>query len=90
MTQPLTLSTLALLALIQTASAQYPGWTHSGSLYLLTTPDGADLPATAAETDFPALVRITKEFFDFSQAKAKGEDLRFASAAGKPLAYQIE
>jgi len=83
------MSTLALLALLQTAPAQYPGWQHSGSIYLLTTPEGANLPATASETDFPVLVRLTREFFDFSQAKAEGEDLRFA-VAGKALAYQIE
>ena len=89
LTMQLTLSALALLALLQTAPAQYPGWQCSGSIYLLTTPDGADLPATATETNFPVLVRLTKDFFDFSQAKAKGEDLRFATA-GKTLSYQIE
>ncbi len=89
LTKQLALGTLALLAFSQTASAQYPGWQRSGSIYLLTTPDGANLPATATETNFPALVRLNKEFFDFSQAKAKGEDLRFA-ASGKALAYQIE
>ena len=71
-TKQLALGTLALLAFSQTASAQYPGWQRSGSIYLLTTPDGANLPATATETNFPALVRLNKEFFDFSQAKAKG------------------
>ena len=89
LTKQFALITLPLLALLQTAPAQYPGWQRSGSIYLLTTPDGANLPATATETSFPALVRLTKDFFDFSQAKAKGEDLRFA-AAGKALAYQIE
>ena len=71
------------------ASAQYPGWQHEGSLFILTTPEGADLPAGAAEANFPLLVRLNKGNFDFSQTKSKGEDLRF-SAAGRPLAYQIE
>jgi len=71
------------------ASAQYPGWQHEGSLFIITTPDGADLPASAAEANFPLLVRLNKGSFDFSQTKPKGEDLRF-SAGGKPLAYQIE
>ena len=35
------------------------------------------------------LVRLNKNYFDFSQAKPRGEDIRF-SANGKPLAYQIE
>ncbi|HUY34269.1 MAG TPA: DUF2341 domain-containing protein [Pirellulales bacterium] len=36
------------------------------------------------------MLRLHKDFFDFSQAKAHGEDLRFSSGAGEPLAYQIE
>ena len=79
----------ALLALLQTALAQYPGWPHEGALYILTTPEGADLPATASEENFPLLVRLDKATFPFSQAQARGEDIRF-SAAGQPLAYQIE
>jgi len=78
-----------LTALMGTASAQYAGWGHSGSLHILTTPEGADLPATALEEGFPLLLRIDKEWFDFKQAQAGGGDLRFA-AEGKPLAYQIE
>jgi hypothetical protein len=80
---------ILFLAMIHTAPAQYQGWRYAGSMYLLTTPEGANLPATAAEENFPILVRLNREGFDFSQAKANGEDLRF-SAAGKPLAYQIE
>jgi len=38
---------------------------------------------------FPLLVRLHKDFFDFSQAKPNAEDIRF-SAEGKPLAYQVE
>jgi len=72
------------------ASAQYPGWQHSGSLYILTTSDGANLPASASEDGFPLLVRLHKDFFNFSQAKAQGEDVRFSTSTGTPLAYQIE
>jgi hypothetical protein len=84
------ITAFAFLALLQTAAAQYPGWQHSGSLYILTTPEVANLPATASEENFPLLVRLDKDWFDFSQAKSNGDDLRFASAAGTPLAYQIE
>ena len=90
MTTKLSTTQLVFLALLQTASAQYTGWQHSGSMYLLTTPEGANLPATAAEEGFPLLVRLNTDGFDFSQAKANGEDIRFADASGKPLAYQIE
>jgi len=78
-----------LLVSLAMVRAQYPGWQHEGSFHILTTPDGANLPATAAEENFPLLVRLNKESFDFTQAKATGEDIRFA-AGGKPLAYQIE
>ena len=78
-----------LLALLGTAQAQEEAWLHSGSFTVLTTPEGADLPASASEEGFPLLVRLHKDFFDFSQAKPKGEDLRFF-AEGKPLTYQIE
>lgn len=74
----------------KTANSPYKGWRHSGSMWLLTTPEGADLPATASENDFPALVRLNKDWFNFSEAKARGEDIRFATGAGAPLAYQIE
>jgi len=37
--------------------------------------------------DFPVVVRLHKDFFHFSQAKANGEDIRYSTADGKPLAY---
>ncbi|MCY2954806.1 MAG: DUF2341 domain-containing protein [Planctomycetota bacterium] len=83
-------SALMLLMLLGTTYAQYPGWQHSGSIYILTTPEGANLPASASEDGFPLLVRLHKDFFDFSQAKAQGEDIRFSTSVGVPLAYQIE
>ena len=90
MTAKLTITTLTFLALLHMASAQDTGWQHSGSMYILTTPEGVNLPATATEEGFPLLVRLNTDGFDFSQAKANGEDIRFADASGKPLAYQIE
>jgi len=71
------------------ASAQYPDWQHSGTIYILTTPEGADLPATARETDFPLLLRLNKDWFDFNKARPDGGDIRF-SLDGKALSYQIE
>ncbi len=84
-----TCSVLLFAGMMQVASAQYNDWQHTGVICVLTTPDGADLPATTTETNFPVLIRLHKEFFDFSQAKPNGDDLRF-SDEGKPLAYQIE
>lgn len=83
-------SALMILVLLGTASAQDQGWRYSGSVYILTTPEGADLPATASEKDFPLLVRLHKDYFDFRQAKPGGEDIRFSTSAAAPLAYQVE
>jgi Concanavalin A-like lectin/glucanases superfamily/Domain of unknown function (DUF2341)/Carbohydrate esterase, sialic acid-specific acetylesterase len=71
-------------------AASYAGWSHVGSLFILTTPEGANLPASVAEEGFPLLVSLNKDFFDFKQAKANGEDIRFTSVDGAPLVYQIE
>jgi len=88
----ITLYTLALTMNLYAADAStpYASWGHSGSFFILTTPEGADLPATASEDGFPLLVRLNMESFDFGQAKPKGEDLRVASSSGAPLSYQIE
>ncbi|MCX6872716.1 MAG: DUF2341 domain-containing protein [Verrucomicrobia bacterium] len=90
MTKNLAIRAIVYFAMLAPVSAQYQGWRNSGSLYILTTPEGANLPATASEENFPLLVRLNKDWFDFSQAKANGDDLRFASASGTPLGYQIE
>ncbi|MBX9680051.1 MAG: DUF2341 domain-containing protein [Gemmataceae bacterium] len=65
-------------------------WKHSGTLMLLTTPEGANLPATSVVTDFPVLIRLHRDWFDFTQARPEGADVRFATAEGERLAHQIE
>ena len=90
MTKQMIVGMVVLLAIVETAPAQYTGWQHSGSVYVLTTPEGANLPASTSEDGFPLLVRLHKDFFDFSQAKANGEDIRFSTSTGAPLAYQID
>ena len=74
----------------QVNARSYAAWAHAAALPILTTPDGADLPATAAETDFPILLRLNAGNFNFSQAKPQGEDIRFSTATGTKLYYQIE
>ena len=69
---------------------RYDEWKHSGSLWLLTTPEGADLPASAVLEGVPLLVRLHKDFFDFRQALPQGEDLRFSLSNHQPLDFQIE
>ena len=83
-------STAIFLTLLGAASAQDRPWQHSGSIYVLTTPEGADLPEPTSEDGFPLLVRLHKDFFDFSQAKPKGEDIRFSTSTGTALPYQVE
>ena len=80
---------LAFAGFLSRASAKYDEWKHSGLTYIVTDSAGADLPASAVEKNFPLLVRLNKEYFDFSHAKPRGEDIRFSSK-GKPLDYQIE
>jgi hypothetical protein len=72
------------------AQNPYENWQHSGSLFILTTPEGANLPAFASEENFPLLVRLHEDYFNFSQTKANGDDIRFATSTGTPLAYQID
>ncbi|OWK38732.1 MotA/TolQ/ExbB proton channel family protein [Fimbriiglobus ruber] len=85
-----TFALVAGLVLAGPAAAQYADWKHTGSAWILTTPEGADLPAGVEVNEFPLLVRLHRDFFDFSRAKPDGADLRFASAQGDPLPYQIE
>ena len=51
---------------------------------------GCESSRVGVGDNFPLLVRLNKDFFDFSQARAQGEDLRFTSAAGNTLAFEIE
>ncbi|HEX5790232.1 MAG TPA: DUF2341 domain-containing protein, partial [Luteolibacter sp.] len=81
---------MMILGMVSGARAQYADWKHEGTLAILTTPEGANLPASASVNDFPLLVRFNSDNFDFSQAKPDGSDIRFATATGVALAYQIE
>lgn len=83
---------LLSLALACSAIAAPPKelFAHSGNITILTTPEGANLPTGAAIDDFPLLLRLHRDWFDFSQTKANGDDIRFTSSNGTPLAYQLE
>jgi hypothetical protein len=85
------LTLLAALWFVPLAEAQesLQKWKHSGTLAILTTPDGANLPASARVEGFPLLVRLSQETFDFRQAQPGGEDVRF-SIDGALLAHQVE
>ncbi|MBD3392423.1 MAG: DUF2341 domain-containing protein, partial [Chitinivibrionales bacterium] len=67
----------------------YDAWDHYTDLTLNTTSSGAGVSGTV--NDFPVLVRLTSENFDFGQALAAGADLRFSDATGNTaLSYEIE
>ena len=83
-------SAISIVTVASGVSAQYADWQHTGSMYILTTPEGADLPASAVVEDFPLLVRLNRDFFDFTQAQPNGEDIRFSTPAGMRLPYEIE
>jgi hypothetical protein len=70
------------------AAEDYSAWSRKAKLRFDTSPSGAAVDGTVR--DFPLLVRLNGQGFDFSQAALHGEDIRFAGADGKPLAYQIE
>lgn len=71
-------------------SAAYRDWRHSGEMWLITTPAGANLPEGLVVQDFPLLIRLHRDWFDFGAAQSKGEDLRVSSSDGRPLIFQIE
>lgn len=66
----------------------YSAWSHSARIYLNTTAEGADVGENVY--DFPVLVRLTTEHFDFTGAQSGGGDLRFRKADDTPLSFEIE
>ncbi len=63
-------------------------WNFHKSLYFNTTSAGAAVPGDVS--GFPVLIRLTNGNFNFGQAKANGNDLRFTKSDGSPLAFEIE
>jgi hypothetical protein len=61
---------------------------HFKMIKLDTTTAGAGVMADVAK--YPVAVVLNAMNFDFSQAKAKGEDVRFVSADGAALPFEIE
>lgn len=68
----------------------YAAWTYSASFWILTDSSGANLPSAASEANFPLLLRLNSSNFNFNQAASDGRDMRFSTAAGASLSYQIE
>jgi hypothetical protein len=60
----------------------------SKTITLDTTPAGANVMTDVPK--FPVAVVLNAMNFDFTKAKAKGEDIRFATADGAALPHEIE
>jgi hypothetical protein len=71
-----------------TSLVQSGTWTYSRNINLNTTTSGANV--TGAVYGFPVLVRLTSSNFNFSHAKANGDDVRFSKANNSRLAFEIE
>jgi hypothetical protein len=72
----------------ETTVVKNPAWGYARDLYLNTTASGAQI--NAAVKHFPVLVRLTRDNFNFAEAKAHGEDLRFRKSDDTPMQYEIE
>ncbi|MGA2506247.1 MAG: DUF2341 domain-containing protein [Chitinispirillaceae bacterium] len=71
-----------------TVTVMNPSWKYAQQLCLNTTASGASVAGNVY--NFPILVRLTANNFNFSQAKANGEDIRFTKADNTFLPYEIE
>ena len=65
-----------------------PAWNYARTFYLNTTALGAGVAGTV--TGFPVLIRLTRNNFDFSQARSDGQDCKFTKADNTSLPFEIE
>jgi len=65
----------------------YPTWNYQKSVWINTTETGAHI--TNNVDNFPLLITLTNTFFDFSEAKDDGSDIRFSQGSSE-LSYEIE
>jgi hypothetical protein len=66
----------------------FPGWKYSRAITIDTTAAGAGVMGDVAA--YPLAVILNAGNFDFSQARDRGEDVRFGKADGTPLPHAIE
>ncbi|MDD5673601.1 MAG: DUF2341 domain-containing protein, partial [Chitinivibrionales bacterium] len=75
--------------LVQPPSENYATWTYNQSIVMNTMANG--VPIGGNVNNFPVLVRLRPDNFNFGQAASDGSDIRFAKADGiTPLSYEIE
>lgn len=71
-----------------TELVQNPSWAFSRKIHLNTSSTGANVSGTV--TNFPLLVRLNKDRFNFSEARSDGLDVRFSKENGKFLTSEVE
>lgn len=71
-----------------TVNTAYFRWNHHRTITLNTSASGADIQGNVA--NFPVLIRLDNSNFNFAEAAAGGQDLRFTNVEGKLLPYEIE
>jgi biopolymer transport protein ExbB len=64
-------------------------WKYQQLLYLDTKSDSGAHVSSNVDS-FPVLVRLTAGNFTFSQARNRGNDIRFTDGGKIPLSYEIE
>ncbi len=70
------------------SAEDYSQWGYCRSVTINTSASGANI--TATQRYYPILLRLNAGNFNFNQAAAKGQDVRFAKANGTHLPYQID
>lgn len=71
-----------------TTTIYNPDWQYNREIVLNTSEDGADVSGNVVQ--FPVLIRLNSENFDFSQSKLDGSDIRFTNKDNTLLPYEIE
>jgi hypothetical protein len=66
----------------------FSAWSYSTRIGFNTTATGANVANAVA--NFPLLVRLDANNFDFTQAKSDGSDLRFTDPDGSLLSHEME
>ena len=71
-----------------TTIVQLPFWKYSHRIVLNTTANGANVAENVY--DFPLLIRLNSENFNFTQSQNSGQDIRFMKMDGTILSHEIE
>jgi hypothetical protein len=80
--------TIADAIRIEYVGSSYNKWKYRSNIYFDTTDEGANVKEDVS--NFPVLIKLNNENFNFNQAKLNGEDIRFSDNDGNEFDYEIE